>query len=70
MRDKARIKIMLDKFETMWTLYPDLRFCQIVYNLTRDLNDIFNLEDGPFEKRIDEKIKTMLEQKERDNDNN
>lgn len=62
MRDPARIKIMLAKFETVWVVYPDTRFCQLVSNLTHDLKDIFYLEDDEFEKRLDNYIEKLLEE--------
>lgn len=65
MRDPARIKIMLAKFEIVWEVYPDTRFCQLVSNLTHDYNsgDIFHLEDDKFEKRLDTYIEKLLEEK-------
>ena len=44
MRDINRIEPLLNEFEELWKLNPDIRFGQMVYNLTRSV-DLFNLED-------------------------
>jgi hypothetical protein len=66
MRDKERIKLILNKFERIWKLYPDLRFCQIVSNITIGTsynNDIFYIPDDEFEKLLDTELERMLEEK-------
>lgn len=47
MRNTRRIKDMMFMLETIWTRSPDLRLCQLVYNLTKghDL-DIYSCEDN------------------------
>ena len=47
-RDEKRINIILDKIRILWKKYPDLRFCQLISNLTRPRKDIFYLEDDEF----------------------
>ena len=44
MRDINRIEPLLNEFEELWKLNPDIRFGQMVYNLTRAI-DLFNIED-------------------------
>lgn len=44
MRDINRIEPLLNKLEELWKLNPDIRFGQMVYNLTRAI-DLFNIED-------------------------
>ena len=44
MRDINRIEPLLNKFEELWKLNTDIRFGQMVYNLSRGW-DLFNLED-------------------------
>ena len=44
MRDIKRIEPFLGKLKELWELNPDIRFGQMVYNLTRAI-DLFNIED-------------------------
>ena len=54
-RDINRIEPFLEIFEELWKFQPDIRFGQLVYNLTRN-TDLFNIEDD----RMLEIIKTNL----------
>lgn len=60
MRDINRIEPFLDKLEELWKLNPDIRFGQMVYNLTRGI-DLFNIEDS---KMLDIINQLLLIQKE------
>lgn len=57
MRDPARIKRILGKLQEYWRIYPDLRFFQSLYSITRTTGDMFYLEDDEFEKQLDKAIK-------------
>ncbi|MDD5188168.1 MAG: hypothetical protein PHF57_08165 [Methanoregula sp.] len=71
MRDPARIPIILEKLNTVWQRYHDLRFGQLVidlYSLTpktqRDPNgmsDFFNVEDSDFEVALDQVLERGFE---------
>lgn len=39
MRDKNRIKPMLEMLQSIWELYPDMRFNQLIDMLQRDYKD-------------------------------
>ena len=55
MRDRKRIKPLLEEFEKLWLKDHDLRFGQLVYNLARFNNlDMFNTEDDEWFKAITE----------------
>ena len=58
MRDINRIRPLLNKLEFLWKLYPDWRFGQLVFNISRQLNtnDIFFPEDNKWEEVIDTMI--------------
>ena len=56
MRDINRIEPFLNKLEELWKLNPDIRFGQMVYNLTRG-RDLFNLEDDKMLELINRKFK-------------
>ena len=51
-RDPERINKILKKIEEIWKANPDLRFGQLFYIITCDV-DIFNIEDDELEKLID-----------------
>ena len=59
MRDKERIKRIVAKFSLLWEEMPDMRFCQLVSNLTNK-DDIFYVEDTEFEKMLDEMYDMFL----------
>ena len=57
MRDPQRIDKILAMFKALWASYPDMRFCQLVSNITAyisDNPDIFYLEDDKFEDKLKE----------------
>ena len=56
MRDINRIEPLLDKFEELWKLHPDIRFGQMVYILTSGI-DIFNIEDDKMLELINNRLK-------------
>jgi uncharacterized protein YihD (DUF1040 family) len=47
MRDPKRIDKIIDSLEELWLKNPDLRFGQLIYNLSKqgNIDDIFNPED-------------------------
>lgn len=66
MRDKERIKRVLDKLEIIWNKVPDQRFFQMLFNYTMlgtrtqymgTIRDPFHYEDDEFEEQLDEIIK-------------
>jgi uncharacterized protein YihD (DUF1040 family) len=56
MRDPARIDEVLELLRAVWTLEPDLRLGQLVYNAARirdpELNDVFSIEDSSLQKGL------------------
>lgn len=56
MRDPARIDEVLELLRAVWTLQPDLRLGQLVYNAARirdpELNDVFSIEDSSLQKGL------------------
>lgn len=55
MRDKNRIPLVLEEIERIWSNYPDIRFMQLIDNLSwkyaSDMSvdrDLFYLEDTNF----------------------
>ena len=57
MRDPARIQIIISLLETYWKANPELRFLQIISNISRNTNfsvDQFYMED--------DLLKTLLEE--------
>lgn len=57
MRDPARIQIIISLLEAYWKANPDLRFLQIISNISRNTNfsvDQFYMED--------DLLKTLLEE--------
>lgn len=50
MRDPARIYELLKLLREIWTLEPDLRLGQLIYNAARirepGLSDVFSIEDS------------------------
>ena len=60
MRDINRIEPLLNQLEMLWKLYPDLRFCQLVYIITKGKN-IFNIEDDKMLETIKNNIKISKE---------
>ena len=56
MRDPARINEMLELLRSVWTLEPDLRLGQLVYNAARirdpELSDVFSTEDSSLQKGL------------------
>lgn len=65
MRDKNRINRIMAKFTLLWEEMPDMRFCQLVSNLTNK-DDIFYVEDTEFEKKLDEMSERFLVVKPQD----
>ena len=52
MRNPKRIPEVLHRIEELWTKYPDMRLCQLVYCITNG-KDIFNIEDEDFIKMLE-----------------
>lgn len=56
MRDPARIDDVLELLRDVWTLEPDLRLGQLIYNAARmrdpELSDVFSIEDGTLRKGL------------------
>ena len=48
MRDPNRIEPFLQELKEYWQKHPNLRFCQLVVNITYPLTDPFYLEDEKF----------------------
>jgi hypothetical protein len=55
MRNHDRILRIMDKFSRLWSNNSDLRFCQLILNITK-YNSIFYLEDDEFEELLDKFI--------------
>lgn len=56
MRDPARIDELLKLLREIWTLEPDLRLGQLIYNAARirepGLSDVFSIEDSSLYKGL------------------
>jgi hypothetical protein len=54
LRDKERIERICDKFKELWLQESELRFGQLIYIISNNLNktDIFNIEDEEWENMI------------------
>jgi uncharacterized protein YihD (DUF1040 family) len=61
MRNKARIKPLLNKLQIFWEQHSDLRLGQIIYMLadTLDCNDIFFPEDDKWSDALDKLLKNQ-----------
>lgn len=59
MREKERIERIMAKLQLLWEEMPDMRFCQLVSNIT-NRDDIFYVEDTEFEKMLDEMYDRFL----------
>lgn len=79
MREQERIKRIIEKLEKLWTLAPDLRLTQLVYNLSaghsrKEKSEIkpnpefFFFEDEKIEEEIDRAISMVKEIDEDVND--
>lgn len=56
-RDPKRIKPFLEEFENLWSMYPDLRFGQLVSIISSRIDgDSFYIEDDVWLDKIREKI--------------
>ena len=61
MRDINRIEPLLNKFEELWKLNTDIRFGQMVYNLSRGW-DLFNIEDDKMLEIINQLLQIQKEE--------
>jgi uncharacterized protein YihD (DUF1040 family) len=56
MRDPDRIDEVLELLREVWTLEPDLRLGQLIFNAARirdpELDDVFSIEDGSLSKGL------------------
>ena len=51
-QDERRIKVVLRLIEELWRKTPDLRFCQLIDNITCEIPDIYHIEDEEFSKMV------------------
>lgn len=63
MRDQKRIERMIERLETAWHAFPDMRLGQLVLNITRAANtsDLWNLEDDQIEQLLDSFTKLKID---------
>jgi hypothetical protein len=59
MRDPERIPEIIALFQKAWELFPDQRFCQLIYNILRleKDTDLYYVEDDHFRKALDKFLK-------------
>ena len=62
MRDKNRIKPVLDQIKSIWSTFPDLRLGQLLLN-TMSENELYNIEDEQLVKKLTEYIQFIQKQK-------
>jgi len=65
MRNPEHIEKIIKKLNVIWQKHPDLRFCQLISNVTVPTygnNDIFYLEDDVFESALDNYLEEVLKQ--------
>ncbi|MBI6874654.1 hypothetical protein [Clostridium aciditolerans] len=55
MRDKNRIRPLLNKLENLWDKYPDLRFGQLISLITSEIKmpNLLLAEEADWEKAIE-----------------
>lgn len=63
MRDPERIPQLLNKLKTLWSHYPDMRLCQLLYLIMSTDNhhekELFFIEDD----RLDSAIQKMIKER-------
>ena len=64
MRDPNRIKPFCDELAELWSNWPDLRFGQIMYNISKYVEmehrkDVFYLEDEELMKIFREQLREL-----------
>lgn len=52
MRDPTRMPKILQKLQTLWEKYPDMRFCQLLASINGGVDDDFYIEDDVLLQRI------------------
>ena len=52
MRDPERIPRILEKIGELWATYPDLRLGQLVVNLVKHTEEVYDVEDEALESAI------------------
>jgi uncharacterized protein YihD (DUF1040 family) len=52
MRDRARIKPLLERLEAIWDKHPDLRLTQMIMCMGHDYSLLFNMEDNEFIEKL------------------
>ena len=67
-RDFERIRRICEKLERVWSLNPDLRLGQLIYqvghfNEDANMRDIFNVEDSIVEEWLDNQLQSIYEAK-------
>lgn len=70
MRDKNRIKPLLNRIEEYWNMHSDLRFGQLIYILCENLDcrkgtDIFFPEDDKWLESVEKAINKAKESREK-----
>lgn len=53
-RQKERIAPFLDRIREVWEKYPDLRFMQLIFIITKYPQDCFYMEEDEFLKLLEE----------------
>lgn len=59
MREQARIKRILISIKKLWLENPDLRFGQLLANITPEFNEAWNLEDSELEDLLKKEYKRI-----------
>lgn len=61
MRDPNRIPVILEALRKEWEASPDLRLCQLIYNISNGENprgivnrDMYNVEDTEFMRELNQ----------------
>ena len=62
MRSQNRIDLIMTKLTKLWKLYPDLRFCQLLYNVSISIgwkryNDLFYIEDDKLLEELERRLR-------------
>jgi len=53
MRDPERIDVFLERLRKIWMRNPDLRFGQLVLNVSENIPLLYNIEDDEFIKKME-----------------
>ena len=63
MRDPERIDAFLERLRKIWMRNPDLRFGQLVLNVSENIPLLYNIEDDEFIKKMEKHYTCYISEK-------